>query len=102
MVETTMSAFTNEELEAAHKRSFRNKPCIEQSNVCGCFYCRRTCMPSEIKEYVRKDDTAICPHCGIDALLGDNSGLPVTNNEFLLAMYNRWFNCHERVYVPKD
>jgi hypothetical protein len=36
------------------------------------------------------DETAICPYCGIDAVLGDNEGYPLTES-FLKAMYKEWF-----------
>jgi len=82
---------TPEELKSAHDRSFRNKPNIEVSSMCGCFFCGKTCKPSEIKEWVRRDDTAICPRCGIDSLIGDASGLPVTDVPFLRDMFDHWF-----------
>jgi hypothetical protein len=82
---------TPEELNAAHDRSFRNKPVIEKSTICGCFFCRKTCAPSEIKEYVRACKTALCPNCGIDSLIGDASGLQVTSALFLTEMYKYWF-----------
>jgi hypothetical protein len=34
--------------------------------------------------------TAICPRCGIDSVIGDESGYPVTR-EFLAAMKAHWF-----------
>lgn len=40
---------------------------------------------------VEGENTALCPHCGIDALIGDASGLPVTDAAFLLEMHAHWF-----------
>ena len=34
--------------------------------------------------------TALCPKCGIDSVIGDNSGYPITT-EFLQQMRKRWF-----------
>ena len=34
--------------------------------------------------------TAICPHCGVDSVIGEKSGFPITQ-EFLKAMHKRWF-----------
>ena len=83
---------TEDELQSAHDRSFRNKPNIVASALCGCFYCRKTCAPSDVREWVRvEEDTALCPHCGIDALIGDASGLPVTDAAFLFEMYEHYF-----------
>jgi hypothetical protein len=79
-------------LERAHDRSFRNKECIEKSTVCGCFFCLRHCRPIEVIDYIRREDTALCPHCGIDSLIGDASELPVSDTDFLLAMCTKWFD----------
>lgn len=78
------------DLEAAHDRSYRNRPVIERSTLCGCFHCLGTYPPTQVIEWVRACETAICPHCGIDSVIGDASGLPVTK-EFLDQMHERWF-----------
>jgi len=75
----------------AHERSFRNKGALENSSICGCFYCLNTFLPNEIKEWVREDETAICPKCGIDSVIGDNPESPITQ-EFLGKMKLIWFN----------
>ncbi len=36
------------------------------------------------------DWTALCPHCGIDAVLPDVGGMPI-ERAFLEAMRARWF-----------
>ena len=83
---------TEDELQSAHDRAFRNKPIVTASTICGCFFCRKTCAPGDVREWVRKDnETALCPHCGIDALIGDASGLPVTDATFLSEMHAHWF-----------
>ena len=88
---------TEDELQSAHDRSFRNKPSVMASTVCGCFYCRKTCAPSDVQEWVRRDEneTALCPHCGIDSLIGNASGLPVTDPAFLSEMHAHWFEKFE-------
>lgn len=86
---------TPHELHDAHDRSFRNKSVIEWSAMCGCFSCMQTYSVSEIVEYVRRDQTAVCPHCGIDAVIGDASGLPVSDPKFLDEMNEFWFGRKE-------
>ena len=65
-----------------------------RSEVCGCFYCRKTFGPEQITEWVDFHDgvgtTALCPRCGIDAVIGSASGYPITE-AFLAAMHRRWF-----------
>ena len=89
--------FTEEYLENAHKHCFNNKEEIDKSNTCGCFYCREIFAPSEIKEWIiiseqfPKETTAQCPYCMIDAVIGNASGINLSN-DFLKSMYERYFN----------
>jgi hypothetical protein len=51
--------------------------------------------PADIDEWVDENEhgvgqTAICPRCGIDSVIGDASGYPVTV-EFLSQMHRVWF-----------
>ena len=77
--------------ELAHKYSINNKPQLLNDNVCGCFYCLEIFNPSIIEEWVEdKDGTALCPFCGIDSIISESSGFPITK-EFLEQMYKRYF-----------
>jgi hypothetical protein len=77
-------------LTAAHKHCGSHRAELAASPVCGCFYCMETFPPTAILEWVDHDQTALCPVCGIDSVLGDASGYPITP-EFLEAMHTRWF-----------
>lgn len=79
------------DLELAHKLSSHNRQEIAKSEACGCFYCLAVFGPSEIEEWVDNDDTALCPRCGIDSVLGSASGFPI-EKEFLRRMKVRWFD----------
>ena len=83
---------TDEVLEQAYKHSINNQVEIQQSNTCGCFYCREIFAPSEIKTWIndKKGKTAQCPYCMIDSVIGNASGYPI-NTKFLDAMYKKWF-----------
>ena len=77
---------------AAHKYSQNNRPELEKDKKCGCFYCLEVFVPTEISEWL--DDTkgtALCPYCGIDSVIGEYSGYPVTE-EFLKSMNEYWFS----------
>ena len=79
------------DLENAHSFSMGNQAQLQQEQLCGCFYCRKIFLSSEIVEWV--DDpvgTAVCPYCGIDAVVGESSQLPITP-AFLKKMYQFWF-----------
>lgn len=79
--------------QLAHERSSHHRPEVEASEVCGCFYCLATFAPSAIDEWIDEGDggeTALCPKCGIDAVLGSASGLALTPG-FLRQMHEVWF-----------
>ena len=72
------TAWTVEELKAVYSNSIRNEESILKSNLCGCFHCISILAATDVKSsemVVEKDGfkTAICPICGIDAVLGDAS-----------------------------
>ena len=79
----------------AHQYSSLHRKQIEASELCGCFYCLETFRPSEIIEWVDADSsnvgqTALCPLCGIDSVIGSAAGFPL-NKEFLSSMHKHWF-----------
>jgi len=74
----------------AHKRSSRQREEILASEVCGCFYCGRIYSPEETVEWRDEGQTAICPMCRIDSVIGSASGLPFTT-EFLDDRNRHWF-----------
>jgi hypothetical protein len=59
--------------------------------MCGCFYCCQMCAPSEVEWLEELEGTALCPHCGIDSLIGSASGFPVEDPEFLRVLHDHWF-----------
>jgi len=78
----------------AHKHSMHNREEILLSDRCGCFYCGEMFPPTEVEDWTdeREDigQTALCPRCGIDAVIGSKSGYPITN-DFLGLMRTHWF-----------
>lgn len=52
-------------------KTSNNKKILKQSKTCACYKCLETFRYEEIKDYT-SDDTAKCPHCGSDSVLGDN------------------------------
>ena len=84
--------YSKEQLHAAHKISYANKTRLSVPQKCGCFYCLRFFSSEDIVDWsVDKPDwTAICPYCGIDSVIGENDGYPLTE-DFLEEMYEEWF-----------
>lgn len=63
---------------------------IEASSLCGCFCCLHIFDPSKIREWIDNGQTAICPACPVDSVIGSASGYPITR-EFLDQMQKRYF-----------
>jgi Zn finger protein HypA/HybF involved in hydrogenase expression len=76
--------------EIASKHSYENRTELEASTVCGCFHCHSLFAPAEIENWVDAEQTAFCPHCGIDKVIGDKSGYPITK-EFFESVAGHWF-----------
>ncbi|PTS91026.1 cytoplasmic protein [Pseudomonas sp. HMWF010] len=84
--------FTRKVLDEAHRHSRNHAQELEESDLCGCFYCCRTFIPTAIEEWADDEHAiACCPLCGIDSVLGAASGFPVSDPKFLKAMASRWF-----------
>lgn len=83
-----------EDLRLAHEHSSKHRDQILASQTCGCFYCCAIFRPSAIEDWVDEEggvgQTALCPKCGIDSVIGDQSGYPITE-EFLTRMNRVWF-----------
>lgn len=78
------------EIVKAHEHCTNNKAEIRASKTCGCFYCLQIFPAHEVYEWVNDEDTAICPKCGIDSVIGDESGIEYTP-QFLQIMHKFWF-----------
>jgi hypothetical protein len=89
-------------LVAAHGHCSAHREELRASDICGCFYCVSTYSPTQIGEWLEETGgelskrpdpwTALCPECGIDAVIGIKSGYPVGDVAFLKAMNKEWFN----------
>lgn len=76
----------------AQELSQNNRQEVKKSDTCGCFYCRKMFVPKEIKNWIIDDkgDTALCPYCQIDAVIGNASGFEI-NKKLLEELYNKYF-----------
>lgn len=80
-----------DKFELAHKECTNNKQKLKNDVTCGCFYCKKIFKSNEIKDWTdNSNDTAICPYCGIDSVIGESVDFTITE-EFLKAMHDRWF-----------
>ena len=75
----------------AHKFCSNHKKALLNDQKCGCFFCLKIFDPKEITDWIKDTEgTAICPYCGVDSVIGESSGFPVTK-EFLSKMNEYWF-----------
>jgi len=82
---------TTEDLMAAHLHTYNNGMNLFAQQHCGCIYCRRTFSSADISQFTNGEHgTALCPHCGIDAVVGEVAGF-VIDKEFLHRMYEHYF-----------
>ena len=76
---------------SAHHFCTNNKAMLLHDNKCGCFFCLSIFAPAEINEWIQgTKETALCPFCGIDSVIGESSGYPITK-DFLSKMKEYWF-----------
>lgn len=82
----------NIDITKAHEYSHKNKKKIRKSKLCGCYYCLKIFSNLEIKDWIKEDNdyTALCPYCGIDSVIGDNSKYEI-NDLFLKKLNDYWF-----------
>ena len=87
----------DQDLESAHSHCAIHEQEVRASAICGCFYCLAMFPPGDIDTWIndrfvdgRTGKTALCPKCGIDSVIGNCSGFPITE-DFLKRMYMRWF-----------
>lgn len=78
------------QLERLHSYCTHNKRLVEASDKCYCFYCKSTMDARDIEEYIDSEQTALCPKCGIDAILPDRIDEPIDDN-ILSEMNTYWF-----------
>ena len=77
------------EASRLHRHTRANRMELEASEVCGCIACERIYFPSEVVRWL-EDGTALCPHCGVDAVVGSASGMPIMPG-VLRRAHERWF-----------
>ena len=79
-----------EDATEAHELCTCHRDALTYADKCGCFYCKRIYDPRKITEWVDDGKTALCPYCGIDAVIPDTEEYPLTT-AFLKKMHQKWF-----------
>ena len=86
------------DFENIHSKCGWHEKAILKSKICGCFYCLSIFPSNEIQEWLEEPEdcprgpgkTALCPKCGIDAVLPGNIEHEITK-EFLKVLHKEYF-----------
>jgi hypothetical protein len=62
----------------------RNRQHIACSAECSCFYCFERYPSGLVTEYTDNGETAICPMCGIDAVIPD-----ILYDDILISLHSK-------------
>lgn len=73
-----------------HKTTFKNKELLDTTNKCACCSCNHFLKTSDIKEWTDDALTAICPLCGVDAIIPITVENPITEDD-LEKLYKYYF-----------
>lgn len=76
---------------AAHKHASQHRAEVEASTRCACFFCFRTFAAGSIKSWTDAGQTALCPGCGVDSVLGSASTHRL-DDAFLRKMHQHFFS----------
>jgi hypothetical protein len=79
---------------SAFVHASKHRVALEASDRCGCFFCFRTFTTAEIRSWVDGNQTALCPHCGIDSVIGSASCH--IGDQFLRRMHQHHFSGRTR------
>lgn len=74
----------------AHKHASKHRVELEASTRCACFFCFRTFPAVSIKAWIDSSQTALCPACGVDSVIGNASEQRI-DDAFLRRMHQHCF-----------
>ena len=83
-------AMDKNELYRLHLSSSMHRKALKRKQKCGCFYCERIFSSTDIKDWVDNGETALCPFCGIDSVIGEGCGREITD-KLLHSMHLAFF-----------
>lgn len=86
-----LTMFKVDDLILAHTHSSDHRRLLQEDGQCGISTCLNIFPPGSIERWIpdTRDDTAICPHCTNDSVLGNSCGHEITT-EFLKTLRRFW------------
>ena len=74
----------------AIKYATSNRDELKKSQMAGCYYCCSVFKAAEVVNFLAEENTAMCPKCGIDSVIPETAGYPLTV-EVLEELHRYWF-----------
>ena len=80
------------QIKSALKHAVNNEDEVKASDQCGCFHCLEVFDAQDVEDWVEGEQgqSAVCPLCDVEAVIGDAAGFPLTE-EFLTALRDEQF-----------
>jgi hypothetical protein len=64
---------------------YKNRRLLESSKIAGCLKCCEIIQINEINSYTDDNQTCICPKCGHDTIICDQTGYEITSQSLMNA-----------------
>lgn len=80
-----------EALKDAHLYTAHNREALDASAECGCCCCERIFATADIEDWADAGTTAICPHCGTDAVIPNVKGIVKVSPTLLKTLNEKYF-----------
>ena len=100
MIPTTQRTFDSALGAAARTHASNHRREIEASDRCACFFCFGTFKASDIKSWIDANQTALCPRCGVDSVLGSASNQRL-DDWFLRGLHTQFFSSNREAAGAK-
>lgn len=78
-----------QDLKRIPQLTMHNHKAIEESENCGCYCCLAVFSKHDITQWTDWGDTALCPKCGVDAVLPQTSGIALEVDQ-LQEIHDFW------------
>lgn len=83
--------FAEEQLELTRARSHNHWELLRKSHYCACFHCTEFFFADKVREFTDGNNTALCPFCGVDAVVPHVEEVCELSAPLIKAMNARFF-----------
>ena len=91
LLATLRRAARDHAIKSAFSLSINHRELLDRSRRCACYACLAVFSRRDIRRWTDDGQTALCPHCGFDAVLPGAAGLSI-RRESLISIRKFWFN----------